>query len=85
MPAIVACGYAGIVLCLLTLAMVTTDEFGYRFIPVLYSTYPWSYLIYQVTNITLIPILLGAAINTLILFFAVSRGIALFRKPSGTK
>jgi hypothetical protein len=85
--AIVSGVYAAIVLCLLTLAMVTTDEFGFRFLPAFYLTYPWSWLIDATIPFVplLLPVILGGAINTLILYFAISIGLALFRKPSGTK
>ena len=42
LPLIVAGSYTAIVLLLFVLALVTHDEFGFRFIPVLYATYPLS-------------------------------------------
>ncbi len=81
-PAIVACSYAAIVVCLFALAAVTTDEFGFRFIPALLATYPSSFLLYK--HLDLSPaILAGAVINSILLFLVFS-GVALFRS-SGAK
>jgi hypothetical protein len=74
MPLILAGCYAAIVLCLLILALVTHDEFGFRFIPVLYATYPLSRLLYKSSNI-LYSIVIGGAINALLLF-ALLKGVA---------
>jgi hypothetical protein len=59
--------YAAIVIFLLILAMVTTDEFGFRFIPAIEATYPLSGALYQNSNI-LVSIIVGGAVNTLLLF-----------------
>jgi hypothetical protein len=63
----VALTYASIVACLFLLAIFTQDEFGFRFIPVIEATYPLSRVIYQSSDI-LLPILVGAVVNTLLLY-----------------
>lgn len=80
-PVIVATSYAAIVVCLLTLAVVTTDEFGYRFIPVMYATYPLSVLLDRGSYL-FFSIFLGGAVNALLLF-ALLKG-ALYLIPSRT-
>lgn len=82
-PVIVAVAYAAIFLSLLTLAMVTTDEFGFRFIPVLWATYPLSRLLYRDSDI-LFSAIVGGVVNT-ILLFALLKGIAFLRASSATK
>ena len=67
LPFAVAGLYAAIVIFLLILAMVTTDEFGFRFIPAIEATYPLSGALYQNSNI-LVSIIVGGAVNTLLLF-----------------
>jgi hypothetical protein len=82
-PLILAGCYAALVLCLLILALVTHDEFGFRFIPVLYATYPLSRLFYTNSNI-LYSILIGGTINA-ILLFALLKGVAYLWALSRTK
>ena len=66
-PLIVALAYSAMVLCLLLLAVFTTDEFGFRFIPVIEATYPLSRVLYRSSNL-FFSILVGAVANTLLLF-----------------
>jgi hypothetical protein len=80
---IVAGSYAVIVLCLFILALVTRDEFGYRFIPVIYATWPLSFVLYKNSDI-FFSILIGGGVNTVILF-ALLKGVAYITAPSGTK
>jgi hypothetical protein len=73
-PLIVALAYASIVVCLFLLATFSQDEFGYRFIPAMAATSPLSRVVLQSSGIS-IPILLGGAVNTLVLF-GLLKGIA---------
>lgn len=67
LPIALAGLYAAIVIFLLFVAMVTTDEFGFRFIPAIEATYPLSGVLYPSSNI-LVSIIVGGAVNTLLLF-----------------
>jgi hypothetical protein len=79
-PLIVAGAYALMVLCLFILAVVSHDDFGFRFIPVLYSTYPLSYLLYK--HFDFLPsIIAGEVVNTVVLF-TLLKGVAYFRASS---
>jgi len=73
-PLIGALVYASIVVFLFLLAIFTQDEFGFRFIPVIEATYPLSRVLYRSSNI-LISIIVGGAVNTLLLF-GLLKGIA---------
>jgi len=80
---IVAVSYAVIVACLFALAMVTEDEFGFRFIPVIYATYPLSFLLQA--QFGFVPsIVAGAGINGSLLF-ALFTGIAHLRASLAAK
>lgn len=68
-PAGVAGAYAAMVLFFFVIAMFGQDEFGYRFVPVVFATYPLSFMLQEHTRLLLIPsILIGGAANTAILF-----------------
>jgi hypothetical protein len=82
-PLIVADVYASIVICLFLLADFSTDEFGYRFIPVFQATYPLSRILYRSANI-FFPIFVGGAVNTLVLF-GLLKGIALLMASRAAK
>ena len=73
-PLIVAIVYASIVLCLFLLATFSQDEFGYRFIPAVVATSPFSRVVFQGAGNS-IPILVGGAVNTLLLF-GILKGIS---------
>ena len=73
-PLIVAVVYALIVLCMFLMATFSQDEFGYRFIPVIVATSPLSRVVFQNSGNS-ISFLVGAAVNTLLLF-GLLKGIA---------
>jgi len=79
-PAVVACSYAAIVVCLFALAAVTTDEFGFRFLPALFAAYPSSFLLYK--HFDLSPAILAGGVINSVLLFVVFNGVALFRSSS---
>ena len=76
--------YALIILCLLVLAFVAHDEFGYSALPVLYATSPLSGLLYHSGFNFLFSIFVGAVINGGVLF-AFLKGIAFFRASNEPK
>jgi hypothetical protein len=82
-PLVVAASYASAVVFLLLVATFTTDEFGYRFIPVLTATFPLSLMIYGSTNIFL-SVFAGGAVNTLLLF-ALMEWILSLASPKAAK
>ena len=82
-PLIVAVAYASVVLCLFLLATFSTDEFGFRFIPVIVATAPLSRFVFQSSGNS-ISILVGGAVNTLVLF-GLLKGIASLMASKAAK
>jgi len=82
-PLIVAVAYASVVLCLFLLATFSTDEFGFRFIPVIVATSPLSRFVFQSSGNS-ISILVGGAVNTLVLF-GLLKGIASLMASKAAK
>ena len=82
-PLIVAVAYASVVLCLFLLATFSTDEFGFRFIPVIVATSPLSRVVFQNSGNS-ISFLVGAAVNTLLLF-GLLKGIASLMASKAAK
>jgi hypothetical protein len=82
-PLIVAVVYASVVLCLFLLAVFSIDEFGYRFIPVMVATSPLSRVVFQSSGNS-ISILVGGAVNTLVLF-GLLKGITLLMASRAAK
>jgi hypothetical protein len=79
----VAVAYASVVLCLFLLATFSTDEFGFRFIPVIVATSPLSRFVFQSSGNS-ISILVGGAVNTLVLF-GLLKGIASLMASKAAK
>jgi len=82
-PLIVAVAYASVVLCLFLLATFSTDEFGFRFIPVIVATATLSRFVFQSSGNS-ISILVGGAVNTLVLF-GLLKGIASLMASKAAK
>ncbi|MGD0629080.1 MAG: hypothetical protein ABR987_07000 [Terracidiphilus sp.] len=82
-PLILAVVYASIILCMLLRATFSTDEFGYRFIPVMVATSPLSHVVFQNSGNS-VPILVGGAVNTLVLF-GILKGAALLMASRAAK
>ena len=73
-PLMVAGFYAAIVLLLFTFAMASYDEFGFRFIPVLYATYPLSLFLEKQCALhnLFVSVAAGGAMNAGILYALTS-------------
>ena len=84
-PAVVAGGYAGMVLFLFIVATTGHDEFGFRYIPVVFGTFPLSSFLQMHSNLLQTPsILIGGCVN-MIALFALAWFFGQLKESSRTK
>jgi hypothetical protein len=67
----------------LVVAMTSTDEFGYRFIPPLFVSFPLSFLLSRQFE-PMPSVIVGAVVNTAAIF-GILRFVATFRAPGAPK